>query len=334
MPSPIAVRDPGGPRGLVVYSRLVSSEDYTADGGRFDLFLLEVPSGKVTRLTDHQSTPTLNLGGAIRRPAFSHDGKRILFLTDYASSDDRRKTMTGAAPYPDSFLNVWQLALRTREVTPVTRGDLGWNVFGWSPNDRFFCAKYLSRAGSLDSPATPDDLYVWDTATLKGRRIARVANGIEDAYWSADGSRIIYRSDPSKHLFAIPRVGGRSKTYVQPEAEMLGYVYSTDGKKVAYTGSGTVYVSGRGGKSKPLYKLVETPNGASTFDGPPIWSKDGRWLIIKTKYVGGTKVRDPVTGWYAFQRNGLVAVRIADGHAVVLKEPNEETRGLDWHETD
>lgn len=41
---------------------------------------------------------------------------------------------------------------------------------------------------------------------------------------------------------------------------------------------------------------------------------------------------DPKTGWYTFHREGLLAVEVADGHVVVLREPNEETKGLDWVE--
>ncbi len=147
-------------QGLVVSGVLVNPEHYTADGGRYDLFLRTVPGGKVTRLTNHQADPKLNLGGAIREPLFSHNGERILFLADYANSDERRTTMTGAAPYANTLLNVWEVRLDTRAVLPITKGEFGWNVFGWSPDDRFICATYPSKAGSLDQDTPiPEDIY-------------------------------------------------------------------------------------------------------------------------------------------------------------------------------
>ena len=70
---------PGGdeapPQGMVVTSLLVSSKEYTADGGRYDLFLRTIPGEKIARLTHHDASPKLRLGGAIREPLFSHDGK-------------------------------------------------------------------------------------------------------------------------------------------------------------------------------------------------------------------------------------------------------------------
>ena len=42
-------------------------------------------------------------------------------------------------------------------------------------------------------------------------------------------------------------------------------------------------------------------------------------------------VEDKQSG-ITFNREGLVAVRVSDGYKVTLKEPNEETKGLDWFE--
>jgi len=62
------------------------------------------------------------------------------------------------------------------------------------------------------------------------------------------------------------------------------------------------------------------------------WSRNGQWVILKTLRTGQTEEPDAKTGWYMFRREGLLAVSVADGHAVTLKEPNEETKGLDWFE--
>lgn len=368
------------PHGLVVSSVLVNPEEYTADGGRYDLFLQAVPGGKTTRLTNHQANPKLKLGGAIREPLFSHNGKRVLFLADYAGSDNDR-TMTGAAPYPNTLLNVWEVQLDTRKVSPITKGDLGWRVFGWSPDDRFICAVYQSKAGSLDQDTpVPDDIYVWDMQTRKGHKLARVPDGVDDAFWSRDGSRIIYQTGPNASLYSVPRQGGKSKMLLRGKAGRYGYSFSPNGRQVAYVDINTVYLANaNGSKPKPIIKMIrdehspyspkpqwsrdgkklaiairepsenaQAPTKLLVYDGitgkdrvvatlqesvsDPTWSRNGQWLIVKTLHAGNTEKPDPKTGWHTFYHQGLLAVSIADGHSVTLKEPNEETKGLDWFE--
>jgi len=367
------------PHGLVVSSVLVSPEEYTADGGRYDLFLQAVPGGKTTRLTNQQANPELRLGGAIREPLFSHSGKQVLFLADYTNSDDRRTTMTGAAPYPNTFLNIWVVQLDTRKISPITRGDLGWRIFGWSPDDRFICAVYQSKAGNLDQDTLmPDDIYVWDMQTRKGRKLARVPDGIDDAFWSHDGSRIIYQTGPNANLYSVPRQGGKSKMLLRGKAGRFGYSFSPNGRTVAFVDTDTVYVANANGKMPiPVIKLLrgkdapywpkpqwardgkklavyelsqnaQAPTKLHVYDTVPgkgrvvaklqefvtdlTWSRNGQWLIVKTLHTGNTEKPDPKTGWHTFYRQGLLAVSTTDGHVVALKEPNEETKGLDWFE--
>jgi dipeptidyl aminopeptidase/acylaminoacyl peptidase len=65
----------------------------------------------------------------------------------------------------------------------------------------------------------------------------------------------------------------------------------------------------------------------------PTWSRDGQWLIVKMSNTGSTEQPDPKIGWHTFQHEGIWAVSVANGQVVTLKEPNEETKGLDWFET-
>lgn len=369
-------------QGLVVSSVLVNPEEYTADGGRYDLFLQTIPGGKVMRLTNHQAEPKLNLGGAIRDPLFSHDGKRVIFLADYANADERRTTMTGAAPYPNTFLNVWEVEFDTRKVSSITKGDLGWRIFGWSPDDRFICATYQTKMGTLDQDTPiPDDIYVWDMRTRKGRRLVRVSDGIEDAFWSNDAKSILYQRWSNGDLYTVPLQGGKAEVLLDGKAGRYGYSFSPDGRKVAYVDVNTVYVANAdGSKPKPIIKMTrdehspyspkpqwsrdsgklaiatyEPPDNAQVstklhvydastgrervvatlqqFVSDPVWSRNGQWLIVKMSHTGSSEKPDPKTGWHTFNRQGLLAVSVADGHSVILKEPNEETKGLDWFET-
>ena len=57
-------------------------------------------------------------------------------------------------------------------------------------------------------------------------------------------------------------------------------------------------------------------------------------MAEKMSHTGNTEKPDPKTGWHTFRREGILAVSIVDGHVAVLKEPDKETKGLDWFEVD
>ncbi|MHB1455835.1 MAG: TolB family protein [Armatimonadota bacterium] len=136
--------------GTIIFSQQVKDIEYTNDGGVYDLFMQTFPGGKV-RLTQSNSGRRLKLGGAVREPRISPDGKRVLFVSDYAgSSPEWRTTMTGAAPYPYTLLNLWTLDIRTSKVIPHTNGDLGWHDAVWSPDGRYFAAVTPTRGGVID----------------------------------------------------------------------------------------------------------------------------------------------------------------------------------------
>lgn len=56
-------------------------------------------------------------------------------------------------------------------------------------------------------------------------------------------------------------------------------------------------------------------------------------MILKILRTGQTEKPDEKTGWYVFRHEGLEAVSVYDGRTVTLKEPDKETKGLDWFET-
>ncbi len=355
------------PHGQIVYSAQVSQEEYTHDGGRYDLFLRMVPNGKVTRLTNHRAHPERKLGGAIREPSFSADGKRVLFLADDANSDeDVRKTMTGAAPYPYTLLNVWGLETRTPTVRPYTKGGLGWHHARWSPSGHFFCAVYPSRAGVLDQDVPiPDDIYVWNTHTRKGHRLARVPYGVDDLFWSRNGSSVIYQSGPSANLYSVPRQGGKSTMLLRGKAGRFGYSFSPDSRKVAYVDTDAVYVANASGSSATAVVKLFRSKDAPPWPRPQ-WARDGKKLAACELSSSGATITtklhvyDAVIGkgravatlkelvtsmawsnsghWLvvnvrANSRVGLLAISAADGNSVMLKEPDEVTKGLDWCES-
>lgn len=275
--------EPAPPHGVVVSSVLVDPDEYSPNGGRYDLFLQTVPGEKTSRLTDHQGNPKRKLGGAIGKPLFSNDGKRLVFLADFtASSKDKGLVWTGVSPNANALLNVWEVGVDTRKVSPITKGDFGWRLFGWSPDDGYVCAAYQSRLAGLDQDSPiPEDLYVWDMHTGKGRKLVRVSDAIRDAFWSHDGKNIHYQSWANTNLFSVPRQGGKPRILLQGKEGRYGYAFSPDGKRVAYVDTNTVYIAeANGGKPEPVIKMAR--NEQSPYSPVPRWSGDGGRLAIAT----------------------------------------------------
>lgn len=371
------------PKGQVVFSALMSKEQYTSDGGRYDLFLQAVSDGKITQLTNHRANPKLKLGGAIREPLFSPDGKRVLFLADYAnSSKDFRETMTGASPYPYTLLNVWKITLLPRSITPITKGELGWHNLSWSPDGRFVSAVYPSKAGVIDQDTPiPDDIYVYNTDKAAIRKLTRVSGDVSDIFWSLDSQNVLFQLWSEPNLYAVARAGGKSKILIKGRGERFGYSFSPDKHRVAFVQDNAVYIARTDGSDS--FPVVEsTKNGQRSVWPKPkwsrtgsqlavaevihdakftdyqtklhvydsvgrkdrviailqqnatevIWTRNGKWLIVKILHSGNTEKHDPKTGWHTFHREGLLAIAVADGRVVVLKKPDEETKGLDWFE--
>ena len=362
-------------KGKIVFSALVSEEEYTSQRGRYDLFIQDVPSNKTTRLTDHRANPELKLGGAIREPIFSFDGKEILFLADDISScENLRMTVTDAAPYPNTLLNVWRMVISSGSVVQLTEGEIGWYDASWSPQSDWFSAVYPSRSGVIDQDKPiPDDIYAGRSSGTKVKRVARTKGSVSDIFWSSDGKNILfqlnkdfsYLVDPN--LYAVSRDGGKVKTLIKGKGERYGYSFSPDGGSAAYIQDGQIYISKADGSNQTLVLKKEDTQNRAWF-GRPKWSKAGDRLAIpeairdgksenfqitihiydiasrKDKVITGIQQRVTQATWSnngewlilniyeTGNREGLIAVSVADGRVVTLKEPNERTNGLDWFE--
>ena len=214
--------------------------------------------------------------------------------------------------------------------------------------------------------------------TLQGRKLARIPDGVDDAFWSRTGSSIDYQTGPNANLYSVPRQGGKSKLLLRGKTGRSGYSFSPDGRKVAYVDINKVYIANadgskpklvikllrgedapywpkpqwsKDGKKLAIYELsqnAQAPTKLHVYDeitgkdrvvttlqesvSDPMWSRNGQWLIVKMSREGDTEKPDPKTGWHTFRREGILAVAVADGRIVTLKEPNEETKGLDWFE--
>ena len=351
--------------GTIVFSQQVKDIEYTTDGGVYDLFMQTVTDGRTVRLTHSNAGRRLKLGGAVREPKISPDGGRVLFVSDYAgSTPEWRTTITGAAPYPYTLLNLWTLELRTRTVTPRTTGDLGWHDAVWSSDGRYFAAVIATRGGVIDSGMIPDKICVIDARTSKRVGTIHSTDEVTALLWSRDGKQILYQNWGDPNLYAASYRGGKSKVALRGQGERYHYRLSPDGKRIAFIQGKRAYVTAlRDPKMFPV--AASSDSGAAMC--LPAWSRDGRrlavvealdgrWVnpiarihifdIVTRKHTIPVTIPQRVSGlWWTANgkhlvvrimsgrdREGLLAVPAKGGPSVTLKAPSEVTKGLDWHE--
>jgi len=135
----------------------------------------------------------------------------------------------------------------------------------------FFCLTLGSLALAETRSYTIEDL-------LKVRRVGdpqvspegkRVAFTIGDVNF--DANRII------THIYSVPLAGGEMKQLTSGEQSATSPRWSPDGKKIAYTTAGQVWVMNDDGDNKEQVTKISTEAAA------PVWSPDGKWIAFTSE---------------------------------------------------
>lgn len=355
------------PQICIAYSKLTGKWVPGKDtSGRYDLYLSRTGSTEPRQLTDRSS----GLGSVVWYPQFSPDGKDILFVANKADSKTEIDFLESPI-YRMQGTNLWTLSVDSKGVKPLTTDGGGYRLFSWSPDGKWVAAvqygwppydqimvwdlksnkhRLLSKRTKQE---TLTDLF-WSRDSTK-------------LYFQRDTSTA---GDPN--LYVIARSDGKAKVLVKGEGERRYYSFSPDNQKLAFVQGNVLYISNAGGSGlQQLMKLADSagasrPSWSSkgqiavseTIEGKTQlyvydvtskhnrkmasvpysvtetrWSRDNQWLLLKLMQTGSTDAPDQITGWYMYRREGLLAVSTINDKQLMLKEPNEETKGLDWFET-
>jgi Tol biopolymer transport system component len=236
-----------------------------------DMFLLDVSSGHVRRLT---------FGAWNIEASWSPDGRRIA----YESSRDGR-------------LDIYVMDLETGAIRRLTDGR-GFNGYpSWSPDSQWIA--FESSRDGVTAPPDPagynPDLYVM---RADGTGVHRVLSfrAVESApAWSPAGGRIVFASDRSGVFdLYIVTPDGTDLSRVTDHGKAGGFAWvprwSPDASRIVFYAefsasdhSSIYWVRADGGEPHRV-----TNDTGSRWDAWPDWSWDGQWIAFTRAWSGHT----------------------------------------------
>lgn len=222
----------------------------SASGDKSEIYLLD---------SNGQSSHPLTHNGQLNyQPVWSHDGKRIAFVSqhgkdiqtsevhtiDVDGNNEHRLTQNNAPEYGEAWSpddrqiafgskmdGAWQIYLMNSDGTNqhplVTRADGSAPV--WSPD-----GQQLSITSERDGSA---NIY---TLTLDGQNQRNLTNdktASSNSSWSPDGSKIAFWSEREgmPHIFVMNRDGSNPVDLTNaPDFEALNPAWSPDGKQIIF----------------------------------------------------------------------------------------------------
>ena len=212
---------------------VVSAPDTAENSNNQDLWLLDLPEGRVTRLTRH---PKNDFG-----PTFSPYGDTLAFIANRATGDDPKSA-------------IWMMSLRGGEPWAFGSTDESVSEVEWSPDGRWLAYVKLDtlpkqvrewRKKKWDHVVEDErlqypSLWVTEVAGGKPRRLTSNEH-VSSVRWSPDSKRIAFLVNPTgkaddenkTDLAIVPVEGGAER-----KLGVIGapFAWSPDGKWLAWAG--------------------------------------------------------------------------------------------------
>ena len=308
---------------------------YTAgDGTRSRIFVRPVAGGRAVPLTDDSTAVEAH-------PQWSHEGTRILFLSDGqvfsapAGGGPPRQEVprrgggevvsatwspdeTQIAYAVDDTLFVQDAAGTSRQVAIVYQA----NLCTWGSRNLIACTSgnpWYLKPGMAFGNLAPSWIAVIDPSSGRVSGVTDSSASNVAPRWTADGRTLLYVSNllGPRDIFAIG-VSGRGTARGAPRRLTVGlnasaFSLSADGSRLAYSvlrmTSNIWSQPLRDGATAPTDRPVQVTFGEQNVEGLSI-SRDGRWLYYDSDLSGNSAIyRMPLP---AGQSERLTNERIAE----------------------
>jgi Tol biopolymer transport system component len=222
--------------------------------GPMDLFVADLRTGDVRRLTDTESDDT--------RPAWSPDGTELVYHSNRAGTHD-----------------LWILTLDSGATRRITRADGTEYLPDWSPQGDWIA--YLSdAAGSWD-------IWIVRPDGTDARRLTTNAGNEYFPRFSPDGTQIVFYSTWTlwTDIYIVNVADGAVHEVLRGEFEDFRPDWSADGTEIVFASdrsdpTGLWVVPAAGGEPRPL---LTSTHGLDN----PDWSADGTSILYsETEFYG------------------------------------------------
>ncbi|MBS1728737.1 MAG: TolB family protein [Armatimonadetes bacterium] len=238
-----------GTAAKIVYTR--------ADGTGEDIYTMNPDGTDRFRLT--------YVGGA-ERPAWSHDGTRVVYVDDTTSPG--------------------QVAIVNADGTGNTHLTSGPSS-NWYPSMSPNGAKIAFQSDRANAGGPVDDIYVMNT---DGSNIVRLTTTGDNTRprWSPDGTKILFTSgrDGSRDLYVMNADGTNQTSLGTTVGDEFYAQWSPDGSKIVYTLSGGIYTMNANGSG--VTHILDGNFPDFSYDGTKIIYCVGPYYYLYTANLDGT----------------------------------------------
>jgi TolB protein len=230
------------------------------NAGPASLFLLDLASGRLTRLTPAEDQDNVNNPGA----AWSAVSDRIVFASDRSGGTE-----------------LWRIASDSTDFSRITShiGSLKYQEPSWSPDGQWIVFEVIESAiGSI-----------WKVRA-NGASLTRLTGSsfVDDRQpnWSSAG-RILFqrRTLPAGEwdIYSVAPDGTDLKNVTNNAGENTDASWSSDGRFIVYSSNfgrlptANIFIIPAAGG--PPTRVTRS---SATEDGAPSWSPDGKWIAFES----------------------------------------------------
>lgn len=241
--------------------------------GNDDIYVLDVDTGKVSRLT---------FGGNNLHPSWSPDGKRIAFMSDR-----------------DGNYEIYVMDNDGQNLLRLTNNPSDDWYPNWSPDGLHIAFMSKGKRNIFQ-------IYTMDANGLNMTQLTDTTWGHNGSpVWSPDSKRILFNSGRNTifgvDLYVMKADGSNQICLVNNHQQNTSYSWSPDGLQIVFStfkyaggiptyrkgeleGHSQLYVIDADGKN--LARLAST----SSNDGSPIWTSDGQYIVFVSDRNGKDEI--------------------------------------------